>query len=345
MSRTVAHLTRHGYAPIVLSETATELSLAGCPPHGTWRYTTDFQDVVLLYQLQREQTYRTIANRYKVQQPRVVLCDRGTLDGRAYTSAEAWEYLMREHHTTLHDQMIRYDLVIHLVTAADGAEEYYSLENNPARTEPPELARTVDRALRRAWSGHDHHRIIDNTTDFDTKIRTALTTLGRRLTMPDPYEHERKFLATQEVLATLPPDAVSAIITQTYLTRLAPDEERRVRRRTCLNGTHYTLTTKQPTSRPGVRIERERLITREEYLTLLREADTNHVTIHKTRWCFVHDGRVCELDLFHTGKLAGQVMLEIELPDIDTPVVLPPGSYTEVTGDPQYTNASLAQRL
>ena len=34
----------------------------------------------------------------------------------------------------------RYDLVLHLVTAANGAEKYYTLENNAARSESVELA-------------------------------------------------------------------------------------------------------------------------------------------------------------------------------------------------------------
>lgn len=37
----------------------------------------------------------------------------------------------------------RYDGIFHLVTAAVGAEEYYSLRNNDARSEPVELAREV----------------------------------------------------------------------------------------------------------------------------------------------------------------------------------------------------------
>lgn len=37
----------------------------------------------------------------------------------------------------------RYDGIFHLVTAASGAEEHYSLENNEARSESVEMARDV----------------------------------------------------------------------------------------------------------------------------------------------------------------------------------------------------------
>jgi hypothetical protein len=38
----------------------------------------------------------------------------------------------------------RYKGVLHLVTAADGAEKYYTLENNQARVEGVELAKVRD---------------------------------------------------------------------------------------------------------------------------------------------------------------------------------------------------------
>jgi hypothetical protein len=51
----------------------------------------------------------------------------------------------------------RYDVVLHLVTAADGAEKFYTLENNAARYEDVPTAKLVDGNLIKAWSGHPHH--------------------------------------------------------------------------------------------------------------------------------------------------------------------------------------------
>jgi len=42
---------------------------------------------------------------------------------------------------------IRYDAVIHLVTAANGAPEFYTSENNVARYETVEMAVDVDNNL------------------------------------------------------------------------------------------------------------------------------------------------------------------------------------------------------
>ena len=43
-----------------------------------------------------------------------------------------------------------------MVTAADGARAFYTLENNEARTETPEQAVDLDRRTQRCWLGHAH---------------------------------------------------------------------------------------------------------------------------------------------------------------------------------------------
>lgn len=56
--------------------------------------------------------------------------------------------------------------MIHLVTAADGAEEFYTLETNEdgVRLESAEQARELDKKTGAAWSSHPAHVIIDNST-------------------------------------------------------------------------------------------------------------------------------------------------------------------------------------
>ena len=46
---------------------------------------------------------------------------------------------------TLRDQ--RYNAIFHLVTAADGAVQYYTLANNETRTEGPAQAIALDRCI------------------------------------------------------------------------------------------------------------------------------------------------------------------------------------------------------
>jgi hypothetical protein len=54
----------------------------------------------------------------------------------------------------------RYEAVVHLVSAADGAEKFYSKENNEARYESVQEAVELDKRLINAWVGHPHFSII-----------------------------------------------------------------------------------------------------------------------------------------------------------------------------------------
>ena len=75
-----------------------------------------------------------IAKKYEV----VILIDRGLMDGSAYVDKDQWQGLLDELGVTtiqLRDQ--RYDAVIHLMTAADGAGDFYDSATNEARYESP----------------------------------------------------------------------------------------------------------------------------------------------------------------------------------------------------------------
>lgn len=53
----------------------------------------------------------------------IILCDRGLMDGSAYVDQEEWGALLKSN--DLNEVLMRddrYDLVIHLVSAAIGAE-------------------------------------------------------------------------------------------------------------------------------------------------------------------------------------------------------------------------------
>ena len=72
------------------------------------------------------------------------------------------------------DAYARYDAVVHLVTAAIGAEQFFSHETNEHRLEGVEEAVRVDEALRRGWSGHPNLQVIDNEGTFKDKLDRAI---------------------------------------------------------------------------------------------------------------------------------------------------------------------------
>jgi hypothetical protein len=54
----------------------------------------------------------------------------GVMDGQAYTDKMSWQVLIDEMgFNTIQLRDNRYDAVIHLVTAANGAEDHYSFDN------------------------------------------------------------------------------------------------------------------------------------------------------------------------------------------------------------------------
>ena len=115
----------------------------------------------------------------------VMLCDRGTMDSKAHVPAEVWQQLLRSVGKSEEEMCEgRYDAVLHFVTAADGAEEAYSLSGNAARTETAEEARQSDAALVEVWSRHPDVAMLDNAAEgglvakIDRAVQAALRVAG-----------------------------------------------------------------------------------------------------------------------------------------------------------------------
>ena len=89
----------------------------------------NFQKGLIRLQMQLEESFLEIGQMVQDQHV-VILIDRGLLDGSAYVSRDEWQALMADLNmnlVSLRDN--RYDAVLHLVTAADGAEAFYGTDN------------------------------------------------------------------------------------------------------------------------------------------------------------------------------------------------------------------------
>lgn len=105
---------------------------------------------------------------------RVLLCDRGTIDGAAYWPGAPEEFFAALG-TTLAQELARYDEVIFFETAAVGG---LSIENgNRVRTESMEEAIAVDRRLREVWSTHPRFTFVAHDRSFLAKINDGLAKL------------------------------------------------------------------------------------------------------------------------------------------------------------------------
>ncbi len=347
MAKFTELLQKSGYRVINLSEGATELIMAGFPPT-----TPGFQVHLLNFLHMRYAHYYHMIRTTYDGRPTVILCDRGILDAKAYMSADEWDKLLQELGLSESELMARYSLVIHLVTAANGAESFYTLSNNSARDESPAKARELDERTIEAWLTHPHHFVVDNRTAFAEKINRAVAHFARVLNMPQPTEIERKFLIKNFAPDMIPSKAVTLSIVQHYLTEMPGVSERRVRATTTEKGeTSYFYTEKDVTSDPMVRLEREKRISRSEYEELLLQRHPKLGVIEKTRHVFVYKGKRFELDVFASSKLKDDgknlVLLEVELGSTDEDIVIPLSLspfMEEVTKDKNYRNRTLAEK-
>ena len=274
----------------------------------------------------------------------LIVCDRGFMDNKAYMNDEEFDEALASVGGTLSELRDQYDAVFHLVTAAKGAEEFYTLENNAARYETVEEARALDDKLIAAWTGHPHFRIIDNSTDFEDKLKRLINEMISFLGEPEPVSMQRKYLIEYPDLEWLEKNPYSrkVDIKQTYI-KTPLKEEYRIRQ-SGENG-HYTYYENAKIRIDGLkRLQQERRLTQREYADLLLLADPDLKTIEKTRYYLTYDRQYFQIDLYDFWD--DQAIAEIVVSTEDTPVRFPEEIKVikEVTDDPAYKNIALASR-
>ena len=80
-----------------------------------------FQISLMKLQMNLEDIFLEISQSSET--PTVILCDRGVMDGSAYCDENVWQAILDETGwSTIHLRDRRYEAVIHMVTAADGAQ-------------------------------------------------------------------------------------------------------------------------------------------------------------------------------------------------------------------------------
>ena len=332
---------QRGYAVLIVPETATELITGGVAP---WTCGTniDYQLCQVELQMTKERLFLQAAETMK-EEKILLVCDRGVMDNKAYMEAEEFGRVLSALGANEVRSRDSYDAVFHLVTAANGAESFYSSANNSARYETVEQAVALDDRLLACWTGHKHLRVIDNSTDFEGKMRRLETEIAEFLGENHPYEMERKFLIAYPDIEWLEhnPLCRRVEIEQVYL-QSAKGEELRIRRRG--EGGNYIYYETRKRSIDGMkRISTETRLTEEEYRRLLKSADPARHPITKNRYCLNYDTQYFEIDVYPFWQ--DRAILEIEVADEAAEIYFPDQIRVleEVTGDPSYKNAALAK--
>jgi len=328
-----------GYHVIFVPECATELINSGISSI-TCKDVESFQNALMKLQIEREKIYEKAALSIKNDKI-LIVCDRGIMDSKAYLTDLQFSSIISELNKNEIELRDNYDAVFHLVSAAKGAKEFYTLENNSARTETIEEAINSDNNLITAWNGHPHFRIIDNSTNFEDKIKKLLKEISHFLGEPEPYEIERKFLIKYPNISWLEKNCKKLEIIQTYLNS-SNDEEVRVRQRGYNGNFIYTKTIKKNIS-DIKRLEIEKRLSKDEYLELLMDADTTKHPIRKTRYCLIYKNQYFEIDIYPFW--GDKAILEIELNSENQEFEIPKQLEVikEVTNDKKYKNSELAK--
>jgi predicted ATPase len=105
---------------------------------------------------------------------RILLCDRGTVDGAAYWPGQADEYFAAV--GSSHErELARYDAVLFFQTAAAGG---MSVEGgNPTRIENNAQAVELDDRLHALWAKHSRFLVVPHNPSFVKKIMSGLAML------------------------------------------------------------------------------------------------------------------------------------------------------------------------
>lgn len=167
---TAADLFRReiGDKVVVVPESATLLFMGGFPRSSEPKAAATAQKAIFHVQQHLEDVQ---AHLYP---DRILLCDRGTVDGAAYSPLPVAQFFA-ELGTTFERELARYDGVIFFESAAVGG---LTIEGgNPVRTESHQQAALLDARLRALWTHHPRFVLVRHNASFFKKIALALAEL------------------------------------------------------------------------------------------------------------------------------------------------------------------------
>ncbi|XP_049823554.1 TRPL translocation defect protein 14 isoform X2 [Aethina tumida] len=313
-----------------------------------------FQENLLKTMLQIEDTFFELGR--TCERNCLIICDRGAMDASAFITKDKWETMMRDNswnNVELRDN--RYNQIIHMVSAAKGAEEFYSTEDHNCRSEGVELARELDSKAADAWVGHPYFDVIDNSTDFEGKIRRMLVAVCHKIGVDTGDRLLKNSRKHKYLIRSLPdersfPPFQDFEVVHNYLQSNSPNQVR-LRKRGQKGYYSYIHTVRRQNQPGGQVIEVKTQITHRDYINLLAQKDKTHFTIYKKRRCFIFNNQYFQLDIYEQPshpRCKGLILLETysaleeETLKKTLPVFL--DIEKEVTGNPEYSMYNLSLR-
>ncbi|XP_063359658.1 TRPL translocation defect protein 14 isoform X2 [Cydia amplana] len=355
-SRICTFFENLGWKVFRVPETATVLLSGGVKfADLTPDEATKFQENLLKTMIQIENTFFELGR--TCQRNCLIICDRGAMDASAFISKEKWEAMLNANSwnsVELRDN--RYNHIVHMVSAANGAEDFYSTEDHACRSEGVELARELDYNAAAAWIGHPYFDVIDNSTDFDKKMNRLIACVCQKIGIEtgdrlNVNSKKRKFL----VKGPLPPDSAFPAfqdfdVVHNYLQSDVRKAQVRLRKRGQKGHWSYIHTLRKFHPSNGQSVEVRTQLSHRDYLNMLPQRDDAHFTIFKKRRCFIFNNQYYQLDIYRQPthpRCRGLVLLETYSAAYDQDSLLATlpkflAIEREVTGDPAFSMYNLS---
>jgi hypothetical protein len=247
----------------------------------------------------------------------------------------------------------RYNQIVHMVSAANGAEDFYSTEDHSCRSEGVDLARELDYKSAAAWIGHPYFDVIDNSTDFDAKVNRMIECVCQKLSIDTGdrllrTSRKLKFLVSGPLSDIQFPSFQDFNVVHHYLQTSGQRVQTRLRKRGQNGHWSYIHTTRRPHVH-GQSIEVKTQLTQRDYLNMLAQKDDAHFTIFKKRRCFLVNNQYFQLDIYQEPshpRCRGLMLLEtytsLEGDYLKRSLPKFLNILKEVTGDPSYSMYNLS---
>lgn len=160
----------------VVPEAASILFRGGLPRSNNANVKMCTQKAIFQLQKSLEAIQKTLSPE------KILLCDRGTLDGAAYwpqplanPQDNSEDNFFKYMNTNFESELSQYDAVIFFETAAANGNSITS--NNPIRTEGQKEAIELDQKLHKIWSQHPNFHFVPSHESFIKKIMFGIMTL------------------------------------------------------------------------------------------------------------------------------------------------------------------------
>lgn len=280
----------------------------------------------------------------------IVITDRGCVDNLAYCTPEVRAKSMETggwNYEDIRDK--RYDGVVHLVTAADGAPQHYTLANNKARSESPEVAIKLDKLIQSLWNGHPSFILVSNHPgqNFQEKMDKTFESICKIVNDPVTPTAVRKYLLRSVFQPDLLPEGV---FSETYVEKIdfltTEDPEKYqhwVKTRHLKTKTYeaYSYFKRVTEPKTGEKIQYRKNIDSRHYDDYLRHVDPDKHTIYKEVVHFIYNNQTYAVETFQQEKSKNLTSILVSHGDGELPDFI--SIYQEITGSKRFKTASIAR--